>query len=61
MPAKDGYERFCNFLDQHEVFMSKPYDGLGGRDVQKEYAKDITDRKAYFDNCVENRTCRRNW
>lgn len=55
VPAKDGYDHFCAFLDSHEVFMSKPYDGLGGRDVLKEYTKDIADRKAYFDNCVENR------
>ena len=55
VPAKDGFALFCAFLDTHEVFMSKPYDGLGGRDVQKEYTKDIADRKAYFDNCVENR------
>ena len=55
VPKEDNFEEFNKFLDNHEVFMSKPYDGLGGADVKKEYTKDIADRKEYFDNCIKNR------
>ena len=43
------------FLDKHEVFMSKPYDGLGGADVKKEYSKDIENKEEYFNNAIKNR------
>jgi len=56
VPEQSTYEEFCAFLDKNEAFMSKPYDGLGGQDVQKVYAADITDRKAYYDQCVSTRT-----
>ena len=55
VPKEDNYEEFNKFLDSHEVFMSKPYDGLGGADVKKEYTKDISDRKEYFYNAIKNR------
>lgn len=55
VPAECGYEAFDAFLDTHEAFMSKPFDGLGGEDVHKVHTCDIADRKAYFDHCVENR------
>lgn len=55
VPAEDNYEEFLTFLENNPVFMSKPYDGLGGRGVEKVYAKDITDPKAYFEQCVQNR------
>ena len=55
VPKDDNYQDFEKFLDDHEVFMSKPYDGLGGADVKKEYTKDIKDRKDYFENCIKNR------
>ena len=55
VPGQDSYEDLCAFLDKHEVFMSKPYDGSGGTSVKKEKAADITDRKAYYDYAVENR------
>ena len=55
VPKEGNYDEFNNFLDEHEVFMSKPYDGLGGADVKKEYSKDILNRKEYFDNCIKNR------
>lgn len=55
VPNNDNYQEFLNFLDKHSVFMSKPYDGLGGADVKKEYSKDIKDKKAYFDNAIKNR------
>lgn len=55
VPAEDNYQEFCRFLDNNEVFMSKPYDGLGGQDVQKVYLSDIGDRKAYFETCIQNR------
>ena len=55
VPKEDNYQDFEKFLDSHEVFMSKPYDGLGGADVKKEYTKDIKDRKEYFNNAIKNR------
>ena len=55
VPKEDNFEEFNKFLDNHKVFMSKPYDGLGGADVKKEYTKDIADRKEYFDNAINNR------
>ena len=35
--------------------MSKPYDGLGGADVKKEYSKDIENKEEYFNNAIKNR------
>ena len=55
VPGQDSFEEFCGFLDRNPVFMSKPYDGSGGASVKKEYTKDIEDRKAWYDNAVENR------
>lgn len=55
VPKEDNYEEFLEFLNNHEVFMSKPYDGLGGADVKKEYTKDIQDKKEYFNNAIKNR------
>lgn len=55
VPEECGYEAFIQFLNTHEAFMSKPFDGLGGEDVHKVYTKDIDDPKAYFERCVENR------
>ena len=55
VPREGNYQEFLNFLDKHEVFMSKPYDGLGGADVKKEYTKDIKNKKDYFNNAIENR------
>ena len=55
VPKEDNYEEFLEFLNNHEVFMSKPYDGLDGADVKKEYTKDIQDKKEYFNNAIKNR------
>ena len=55
VPKEGNYDEFLKFLDKHDVFMSKPYDGLGGADVKKEYVKDIKDKKEYFENAIKNR------
>ena len=55
VPKEGEYDKFLKFLDEHDVFMSKPYDGLGGADVKREYTKDITDKKEYFENAIKNR------
>ena len=55
VPKEDNYNEFLEFLDKHEVFMSKPYDGLGGADVKKEYSKDIENKEEYFNNAIKNR------
>lgn len=54
IPDEESFEQFCAFLDNNPQFIAKPYDGLGGRDVEKLSAADITDRKAYYDRCIEN-------
>lgn len=55
VPAADNYEEYLEFLDKHAVFMSKPYDGLAGQEVKKEYTENIADKKAYFENAIANR------
>ena len=55
VPKEGEYDKFLKFLDEHDVFMSKPYDGLGGADVKREYTKDITNKKEYFENAIKNR------
>lgn len=55
VPKEDNYQQFLDFLNTHEVFMSKPYDGLAGQEVEKVYRKDIADPRAYFESCIQNR------
>lgn len=55
IPGEGNFDAFCAYLDHHEVFMVKPYDGLGGKGIYKCYSKDVADRKALFDDCVANR------
>lgn len=55
VPKEGDFDEFVNFLGKHEVFMSKPYDGLGGADVKKEYAKNIENKEEYFNNAIQNR------
>ena len=54
VPQEGQYQQFLDFLDRHEIFMSKPYAGLGGQDVQKVHRKDITDPEAYFRKCIQD-------
>ena len=55
VPEAGNFDEFQAFLQRHEAFMSKPFDGLGGQDVCKVYARDIDDPKAYFDRCIADR------
>lgn len=55
VPGQDDFVHFCNFLDSHPVFMSKPYDGSGGASVEKREASQITDRQAFYDHAAKNR------
>lgn len=43
------------FLERHECFMSKPYDGLGGHKVEKVYSRDIKDVDAYYEKLKNER------
>ena len=54
VPEEVDFYEFLSFLQRHDVFMSKPFDGLGGQDVTKVYTKDIPDAMAYFTECIEN-------
>lgn len=55
VPDEKNFIEFNEFLNTHSVFMSKPYDGLGGHEVKKEYTADIVNREEYFKNAIENR------
>ena len=55
VPDGKNYDEYLAFLDKHPVFMSKPYDGLAGRDVCRVNACDIADKKEFYDSSVENR------
>ena len=55
VPKEGNFDEFIKFLEKHEVFMSKPYDGLGGADVKKEYSKNIENKEDYFNNAIQNR------
>ena len=41
-------EELKEFLNKHEYFMIKPYDGLGGHGVEKLYTKDIKDIDQFY-------------
>ncbi len=55
VPEKTTLDDFKKFLKNHSVFISKPYDGLGGADVEKVYTKDIKNIKNYYENCKKNK------
>lgn len=55
VPGEDSFERVCAFMDANPQFMAKPYDGLGGQGVEKVTTADISDRKAYYEQCVAGR------
>ena len=54
VPNENNYQEFLTFIERHSVFMSKPLDGLGGKGVNKEYAKDIENKQDYFQHILEN-------
>lgn len=54
--AEGSFEELEKFLDAHECFMMKPYDGLGGHGVEKVYSKDIENREAFFQKLKEDRS-----
>ena len=47
-------EELKAFLDKNEEFMVKPYDGLGGKGVYKEYRKNIKDVNDFYNYLNEN-------
>lgn len=54
-PGKESFADFCAFVERNPVFMSKPYDGLGGAQVKKERVENIEDLQAYYDDAEKNR------
>lgn len=53
---EDGtIEELKDFLDKHEYFMKKPYDGLGGHGVEKVYSKDIEDVESFYNDIIEKK------
>ena len=55
VPEKCDLKEFKKYIKTHDCFMSKPYDGLGGADVEKKYSKDIKNIEEYYNYCKENR------
>lgn len=47
-------EELKAFLDKNEEFMVKPYDGLGGKGVYKEYRKNIRNVNDFYNYLNEN-------
>lgn len=43
------------FLNKHEYFMIKPYDGLGGHGVEKIYTKDIKDIEEFYNKLINEK------
>ena len=55
VPERVSFDEFKKYVDKHDEWMSKPYDGLGGTSVEKVKKKDIKDFKKYYDDCCANR------
>lgn len=55
VPEENNFEEFEEFLKKHQVFMRKPYDGLGGADVSKIWTKDIKNPKEFYQELIEKR------
>lgn len=55
VPDGENYAEYLAFLEKHPVFMSKPYDGLAGKEVEKISADGIKDKEAFYSSAVENR------
>ncbi|MGM9834215.1 MAG: sugar-transfer associated ATP-grasp domain-containing protein [Bacilli bacterium] len=55
VPEKSSLKDFKKYISTHEVFMSKPYDGLGGAEVEKKYSKDIKNIEEFYNYCQKNR------
>ena len=51
---KGSLEELKEFLKKNKEFMSKPVNGLAGRDVKKVLAKDIKDIDAFYEEVVNN-------
>lgn len=54
VPERSSFEDFKKFLNKHQTFMSKPYDGLGGTNVLKVNSSDIKDLEKYYEDCKNN-------
>lgn len=48
-------EELKTFLKNHEYFMVKPYDGLGGHGIKKCYSKDIKDVEEFYKKLQEEK------
>lgn len=55
VPNGENYDAFLSFLERHDAFISKPYDGVGGHGVEKVSRASIPDPRAYYEQCVQNR------
>ncbi len=54
-PDGSNYEAYDKFLDQHDTFMVKPIDGLGGGGIYKSSLQEIGDRHKFYNELIEKR------
>lgn len=52
--AGGSIEELEKFIKNNKEFMVKPYDGLGGKGVYKEYSKNIKDIKEFYEYLEKN-------
>lgn len=51
---ENTFEEFEEFISRHPTFVKKPLQGLGGSDVTKENAIEITDKQVFY-NQIKNK------
>ncbi|HBA38123.1 MAG TPA: hypothetical protein DCY94_05325 [Firmicutes bacterium] len=51
----EGLDELEKFLDKHEKFMVKPYDGLGGHKVDAMFARDVEDTQEFYEKLKNER------
>ena len=50
-----SFDELKEFLNKHEYFMIKPYDGLGGHGVEKIYTKDIKNIEEFYNKLINEK------
>ena len=51
--SNDSFKKFEEFIDNHESFVLKPLNGLGGSNVTKIISKDIKSKKEFYNDLKE--------
>ena len=54
---EDNYQEFLDFIKKHEVFIAKPIDGVGGKDVEKITIDKNTNTKDLYNKLMKSKQC----